>query len=413
MSVFRNISFLSAYFSYDQKLDTDSVLISSGWRRKEFDDGTIADYRNFFYPEFVDFSLGNSVKESSVRIYGHEVNEFVDVCGVEVGIKDIKLYLMPYGMALFAIHVEMESDSLNDFTLALFNMREKRKWSLPALKAFFDKGVTPVKEAAVSLGCQSANIIEMGNKFKIFQIVNTEDRNNYPENMDTTLFELGVLGKIGGCSENDPDGPSRSYIDHILKTNRLSFFNNWTGLALFDTFTIMAFKATPWMLNTWTEDYFSMIYIHNLFSKFYLFRLNSRFRIRPEDGKELENEYNEFERLYSFHKISYNFLPGEINKAMDRGLDISEEKELVANYIMSYNKHKDDEDSKRLNRILTFLAVVTVFSTIWDFSSMLNAMWPFKEYALTPEIGFRAVILLTLLSVILVIIFILRRSKLK
>lgn len=411
MSTYTDTSFLCSYFSYDPLTNTDQILLSAGWKRVDFDDELVATYKNFFYPEFIDFSLGNHERQGSMSVYAKDIDTTVDVNGVEVAINDIRIYIMPYGMVVFAIHVEMVSDSLDDFTLALFNMREKSKWDSLKVQEFHEKGLLPVKEIAISLGCKSGNIIEMGNKLKVFQIVNTEKRENYDENMDYTLFELGMLGKIGGCSANDPNSPSKSYIDHIINNNRLSFFNNWTGLALFDTFTIMAYKATAWMIDTWINDYFSMIYIHNIFSKFYLFRLNYRFRTHPEDGREIENEYNEFERLYSFNKLSYNFLPGEINKAMDRGLEISEEKKLIANYISSYNKEKDEEESKRLDRILTFLAVVTVFSTIWDFSCMLNAMWPFENFDFSTEAGFRIIVLLTLLSVILVIIAIIKKPK--
>lgn len=411
MSLFTNTSFLCSYFSYNQLKDTNAVLSSSGWRRIEFSNELIGEYKNFFYPEFIDFSMGNSVSGESVCVYSKDLDTDVNICDFPVKIKDVRLYVMPYAMIVFAIHVDMESDSLDNFTLALYNMREKSKWNTPNLKEFHDKVLSPVINTAVSLGCESGNIIEMGNKLKVFQIVNTDERDNYGENIDHTLFELGILGKIGGCSANNPDSPSKSYIDRTIKSNRLSFFNNWTGLALFDTFTIMAYKVAPWMIATWIDDYFSMIYIHSLFSKFYLFRLNYRFRTNPENAKQMEIEYNEFERRFSFNKISYNFLPGEINSAMDRGLDISEEKKLIALHISSYNKEKDEEDSQRLDRILTFLAIVTVFSTIWDFSCMLNAMWPFESFSVNAEFGFRIVVLLTLLAVIFVIFAIMKRAR--
>lgn len=410
MSTFCNTSFLCAYFSYDQHLNPNDILVNNGWEQVCFDNKAIEEYKQFYYPEFVDYSLTGS-GNNGAKIYTRTIEAQIEVCKVPVLIKESKIYILPYGMALFSIRVEMKSETLNNFTLALFNMREKRRWSSPDLKEFCDHALESVKEAASLLGCRSGNIVEMGNKLKIFQIITAKERRQYPDNLDNTLFELGVLGKIGGCSENDPDSPSKTYIHQIIENNRLSFFNNWMGLALFDTFTIMGFSVTPWMEEAWITDYFSMIYIHNLFSKFYLFQLNSRFRLHPENGKELENEYNEFQRLYTFHKISYNFMPGQINKAMDRALEISEEKKLVADYISGYNKMKDDESSARLDRILTFLAIVTVFSTIWDFSSMLNAMWPFQDFALTVEAGFRIVVLLTLLAVILVIITIIRKPR--
>lgn len=410
MSTFSNVSFLCAYFNYDTSLNPDNVLSAAGWSRKITDSATIDSYKQFYYPEYIDFMLGNCHKDSA-RIYDKTIGQSIEVCGVEIMLKNIRLYIMPYGMALYTLHVEMNSDTLNDFTLALFSMREMSRWHTPKVEQFYDKGIRIVSEAAVLLGGEPGKVIEMGNKLKVFQIVNTSDGKNYGKDPDTTLFELGTLGKIGGCSTNDPNSPSRSYIDNVLKKNTLSFFNNWKGLALFDTFTIMAINASSYNLETWTDDYFSIIYIHNLYSKFYLFRLNSDFRLHPESGEDLESEYQEFERQYSFNKISYNFLPGQIDIAIDKALEISEEKHLVANYIRTCNEQKAEETSKRLDRILTFLAIVTVFSTIWDISCMINAMWPFEEHGLTVELGYRLVVLLILLTVILIIFSILRKSK--
>lgn len=410
MATFSNISFLSAYFNYNPSSGFDDVLQSAGWSRKIYGKETIDCYKQFYYPEYIDFMLGDDTSDTA-QIYTKSIEEIIKVSGVSVMLKNITLHLMPFGMVLFSIHVAMESDNLNDFTWALFSMREMSKWNTPQLKEFSDKGICVVSNAARLLGSKSENIIEMGNKLKVFQIFNATNGTDYGSNPDITLFELGTLGKIGGCSANNPDSPSKFYIDNVLKKDRLSFYNNWSALALFDTFTIMATNAKPHNLETWTDDYFSIIYLHNLFSKFYLFRLNSNFRLHPESGEMLEDEYDEFDRRFSFNKISYNFLPGQIDIAIDRALEISEEKEMVAKYIRTCNTLKSEAAAKRLDKILTFLAIVTVFSTIWDISSMLNAMWPFNEFSVTTEQGFRCVVSLILIALILVIISILRKPK--
>lgn len=410
MATFNLTAFLCGYFSYNTQSDPSAVLSAAGWEKSASNEKIIADYRQYYYSEFVDFSFASNPDKGAVKYtLNKEKKIFVD--NIASSLLKLDIYLMPYGMALYSIKLSMESDELNEFTLALYKMREFRLWNNPELSGFCNEAIKPIWNVARSLGYTGNSIIENGNKLKIFQIVTADERCDYPENASQTLFELGTLGKVGGCSEGNPDSPSKRYIEDVLEKNRLSYFNNWTGMALFDTFTIMAFSVSRWVKVIWEEDYFSMIYIHSLFCKFYLFRLNTRFRLNPENGEILENEYKEFARRFVFNKISYNFLPGEIDKSIDTALEISEEKCLISNHISEYNRVKADESSHRLNRILTFLTFVTVFSTIWDLASMLNAMWPFQVFSATIESGFRFVVSTITLAVLAIVIFMLRQPK--
>lgn len=409
MPAFNNTAFLCAYFSFNENADTDSILTSGGWSKVCHDKGSIETYKQFYYPGFIEFFMGGG-EGTEVGKYTKKIEETISVGDANVIIKDIVIYMMPYGMALYSIHTEQESDNLDTFTLSLFKMREMRRWNMEELTNFHTKAIAPIEKTALSLGCRGG-IIENGNKLKVFQIITAPDKSHFDNDTDTLLFELGTLGKVGGCSHDAPDSPSRSYIEQTVQGNRLSFFNNWKGLALFDTFTILGYDVKPWVRETWATDYFSMIYIHSLYCKFYLFKLNARFRDNPRQGEVLEKEYHDFERLYTFHRISYNFLPDEIDKAIDKALEITEEKKLLAGYISDYNKLHAEESSKRLNRLLTFLAIVTVFSTIWDFACMVNALLPFNEYAATVENGFRIVVSLTLLTVVVAIISMLKKPE--
>lgn len=408
MAQYTDISFLCAYFSYDSRLDAGAALDAAGWRRVSYDAATVAGYKNYFYPEFVDMALGQVPSQSFAR-YTMEMGRPVSMpSGHDVEIKEISVYVMPFGMALYAIRVDQTSDSLNDFTLTLFRMREVSRWDAEGMEEWREAVINPLRGVAAALHAASDTIVENGNKLKIFQIVTMPGREEFAADTDITLFELGTLGRIGGCRSNDADSTSDSYIRRLLDGNKLSFYNNWCGLALFDTFTMMGYDVKPWMLSTWIDDYFAMIYVHSLFCKFYLFRLNARFRANPGEGERLEEESREFDRLYTFHRISYNFLPGEIDRAIDHALEIHDEKTLLKEYISMCNEAREKKSSVRLNRILTFLAIVTVFSTVWDFSSMLNAMYPLSSIAPTIEAGFRLVVSLTMLIVVVTIIALLR-----
>lgn len=412
MSSYSNTAFLCAYFSIDGNTGVETILASEGWRRQHPDDDIIRTYKQYFYPEFVDFCMGTA-PGMSVGTYTRTIDQAISVGGKEVLIKNITIYIMPYGLALYSIHTEQHSDNPNDFTLSLFRMRELRNWDHEELTEFHTTAIQPLATAAGALGYVGQSIIENGNKLKVFQIVTTVDMSGLGDDMDTLLFELGTLGRVGGCSQNAPDSPSGQYTSRILKENSLSFYNNWKGLALFDTFTMLGFGVKPWVLETWSTDYFSMIYIHSLYCKFYLFRLNTRFRAHPEEGDALEGEYNDFERLYTFHRLSYNFLPNEIDKAIDKALEISEEQRLISAHISDYNKLKGEESSKRLDKLLTFLTIVTVFSTVWDFSSMINAMVPFDAYTTTAENGFRLIVSVTIVTLVVAVLLMLRKPHRK
>lgn len=406
MSIYTYNGFLCASFSYDASLKSFETLLGNEWQSVTLNRNEIKIYEHYFYPEFVEFSYSAGTSR-----YCLSVDRKLEFDGLTVNVKYLNLYLMPYGVALYSIHVEIESDSLNDITFVMSRLRNVHMRADEKLERLHNEIIKPVKQAAARLGHKGVSIVENGNKYKVFQIVTADSADAFGNSIGDTLFEVATLSKIGGCAAGDSNSPSREYVDKILHDHRLSFYNNWTGLALNDTFSILAYEVQPWILKSWIDDYFSMIYIHGLFCKFYLFRLNSRFREYPERGEKFEDEFNEFERLYTFNRISYNFMPEEIDRAIDRSLQISEEKRLLSGYIKKCNKQQADNSSKRLDRILTFLAIVTVASTIWDFSSMVDAMWPFSELAGSTQMGFRIVVGLTLLFLVVMVILILRPRK--
>lgn len=426
MSKYSDIAFLCASFSVSRTADRKSVLEALGWERQVFDEVCVNEHKAYFYPEFVDFSSGHSKEGEGVHRYVKKVGRRMEslsctdesnvnmqsdsVAGPITEVVSVTLYDMPYGMMLYAIRVDQKSDSLNDFTLNLSRLRNVMRCDNAWMAELEECALAPLREVAQALG-DGTCIVENGNKFKVFQIVVSEHKPDDDAESGDTLFELGTLGKIGGCSAQSPDSPSRAYIEHLLKDNTLSFFNNWNALALFDTFTIRGYAVHPWVMSTWIDNYFSMIYMHSLFCKFYLFRLNARFRAMPEHGDKLEEEYNDFQRRYVFHRISYNFLPYEIDAAIDRALEIEKEMKMLKSYIKTYNEERSRMSTGRFDRILTFLAVLTVASTLWDFSSMINAMYPLDRYAGTLEAGFRSVVSLAILVILITVIMILRRRK--
>lgn len=414
MTRFVDKCFLCGYFSTTVAPEQAGLsLASSGWSREVCTRNDVDEYRRFYYPEFVDFWLGDGgscpVTTFSV-VYAPQV-PVDDVVAADAGctarLRGMRLCMMPLGMALYAVEVDLEGDDLNAFTLFLSRLRSR-----PEASEAVAAGLCQIRS---SLGLDmSAGMMESGNKLKVFQIVRCLSADGVGAvAADATLFQLGSLSRVAPYDPSDPAEISAAYLDSTIRDHKLSFYNNWSALALFDTFTILAGDVPDWMVGNWCDDYFGKIYMHSLFCKYFLYRQNMRFRACPERGDQLEEELNEFERRYCFNRISYNFMPGEIDKAIDRALDIAQERRLLQASIRASNEERSKASDRRLNSLLTLLTVLTVASTLWDFSSMVNALYPFGEGLGSETTGFRLVVSVTMLLILVAVICIVLPRKVR
>ena len=342
---------------------------------------------------------------------------------------------MPFNLALFSIHIEQETTNLDDCTLLLFNLRSIYDYN-DTHKPFVDKAILPLMEVhQLMTGTKSDDfsvLVENGNKFRIFQIINSHDESllSMSQNdRDNLLYELATVSKITKPGEVDEYSASESYLQKVIKQSKISVFRNWSGLALMDTFTIHAYGASQWLVDNWTDNYFRMIYIHSLYQKIYLFNLNIRFRktlgqsvptwksklqsinIKPTDVGQLVDEYESFEQQCCFNKISYNFLPLEIARAIDKGLEIKEERFQLFKVMEKEQNRKEEANDRRVNMLLFCLSLLALFSAIWDISCLLDNMYPYKDYMGSEHLGYRTVALMLLAFVSIVFIAIYRRKK--
>ena len=129
------------------------------------------------------------------------------------------------------------------------------------------------------------------------------------------------------------------------------------------------------------------------------------------DISKLLDEYESFEQKCCFHKISYNFLPLEIAEAIDKGLEIREEREQLYSMMEKEKNRRDEANDTMVNTSLFCISLLTLFSAIWDLSCLLDQMYPFAEYLGGQTFGYRTVAILLFLTVCLVLISIFRRKK--
>ncbi len=352
------------------------------WTQERYTDEKIHECESFYLPEFVRFNLNpEAVEFGAMSRYRMAVDRTLQMA-VPVTIPEMRLYVMPFNMALFAVRVEMESEDINAITTVLSKMRNlARSAELPE---FFETVLKPIKDTYILLTGKAEaeysckQLVEDGNKFKIFQIAQLQPEVDDVKDKDVLLFELGTVAPIGSYDEKSLYSASESYYNRLLSENKLSIFNNWSCLSLTDTVTILAENSPAWLVDNWINDYFGLIYIWQLFRKNYIFRLTRNFRFEKKDPEKLIKESFEFEKKCSFNIISYNFLPEEFKRCVEHGLKIEEDKEVLYQLLEQENTSREKDSDSKMNYLLFFMTCLTMFSTIYDACGLINEMFPYE-----------------------------------
>lgn len=419
MNKFHQSAFLCGYFNVTMQ-EKRAFRFPEGWKELVYPHDVVEEYKKFFYPEFVDFNLSVD-KPGCIHSYRYEIQQDISFCYDNKEIyfycKNITAYVMPYNILIYSIEIEQETGELDRITRMMSSLRAVMYYKEDEHSQFIEVVIKPILELySLTNGGKDPvgfdRLVENGNKLKIFQIINSDSFLDISEeSKDVLLFELGTLSKIGAYEKHEDNGISTGYLTSVLQKNKVSFYNNWSALSLLDTFTILSVKAPSWLLENWVDTYFRLIYIHGLFLKFYLFRLNIRFRKDADKISKLEDELVEFESTYCFPKISYNFLPLEIYKIIDTGLEISEERSLLYHLIDVENQRREKKNDKKVNKFLIFLTLLTMFSTLWDSSCLFNELYPYSEYVGSTVAGYKMVVSFLSLIIVIVIILIFNKKK--
>jgi len=375
---------------------------------------------NYYYPEFVDFNFGANT--NSIRRFTWSVSTYIpvevgfgdNVHSVNTYVDNITLYQAPFDLTLFSVRIDLDCIG-NDVTAAVSRLRNID--SIGKVNARFAEAVlNPLmsvyrryspfaKEIAGTADTECyQRLVEHGNKLKVFQISVIDEIEWDSLDPDKLLFEVGTLAPIGSYDPENDFSPSKAYFDRIMEGNSVSVFNNWKALSLFDTFTFLGHDISEGNLSNWRDNYFGMLYISELFVKFYLFRLNNDFRISHERADKLLEQFDEFEYSCWFDHVSYNFLPRLLHKAMEEGLEILPEKQRLYQMIAQQKDKREKRDDQRMNNLLFYLTLFTTFSMVWDASSLFNEMYPYETYLGSYIEGVRLVSYSLLLVVLLIII---------
>ena len=432
-------AFLCGYFTRNIQANFEKME-SDGWERKIPVAKHVADMKRIYYPEFVDFCFADADATRGCvelsRKVGVQTVLVTKSGNVELTIDGLSLYLMPMDVTLLKIGVSFEVDDLNKATAVLASLRMVDYYSAEDHGEFIRLAIDPLLEQYRALtgsdDCGVSRLVEQGNKFRIFQIVNSlksdDDADTATMLSDVTLYQMGSVSKVTN-GELKGSGVSEVYLNKILDESRVSVFDSWHALALNDTFTVHGENLSPKLIAQWSECYFGMIYLHSLMVKSFLFGLNVQLREALQDRTTalrqlstafgvsrspidaLVQRFEEFERKCCFHKVSYNFLPVLLDEAIDKGLCIAEEKEQLYVVIDKEKGRRDAANDRLVNGLLFVLSLLTLFSAIWDFSCLLNEMYPYSDYFTSSNMGYRWVTLLVVVLLVGVVSRLFSRRK--
>jgi len=191
-----------------------------------------------------------------------------------------------------------------------------------------------------------------GSKFKVFSVIDCEvsavDRQNL-------LFDLGTSSPLKSSIGEGNFAPHPDYFTEVMK-NKISIFNNWESLCLFDSFTTIGngILINAGQKITWEDSYFR-IYLFRLFFKYNLYRYNSDLH---DNTVKLRNQFEKFLNNYNLSHISFNFLPNEMFNKIGEALHLDEELNTFQSRINRISSAIQEEKQSRTNSLLQFVSVL-------------------------------------------------------
>lgn len=407
-----NTVFLCGYFSAKKPL---VASVFEGWTREEHSQASRDELSNYYLPEFASFMM------DEMRHYTQVVGKpcalrFSDTEEATFDIVRLHLWSAPFNLLLFAVEIEFKGIEFNLMTKVLNSLRNCVYYN-NLHSNFINAALSPmvrlynqVTDGSLAFGGNLTDLIENGNKFKLFQAV-TPTGPVADDDLDLLLFDTGTLARH---TPNSTGMNAVDYYQSIMEKHRISVFNGWKGLALLDTFTMLSIDTPEWVVNNWKTDYFGMIYVYQLFRKVFLYNVNTRYRKRTEDVEVLEDQLEQFEKDYSFRSVSYNFLPNVINDAIGSSLDTDSDSRQLYQMINSEMEKRREHSEERTNKFLTFLAVMAMFSAIFDITCLLDNTFDFSLLFGDGKTGYRFVAsVLTALVVAVYLLITLKQRKKK
>lgn len=331
-----------------------------------------ADLNKYYYPPFVESllpALGTDERNGGYDCYT-EIKRFRKILGKElkiswnghdcpVMIEYLDVFTFPDNLLIFSFRITYTDPQPESISAVNYHLREY----------YNANELSEIKRYLKPIIGEDPEII--GNKLKLFNYLEHEPAESV--SVDYLLYDIGTCSPIGSAAGLAPDfQPSEVYFNKLFRENSIEVFSTWKALSLFDSFTVAINKA-PHHPEIWEYSYFNLIYMHTLYVKYFLYRLNNRFHKQYKYKIEgLVENFNQFDHIYNLNSISHNFLPQTLYDKLRVSLEIEEELEIMRSNLEIANQRAFKKRNLKLSRILSFIAFLTIITTILDGSVYIN-----------------------------------------
>lgn len=284
------------------------------------------------------------------------------------------------------------------------------------LAGLYDVTADPEKRIAsgpmTALGI--SRLVEHGNKMKIYQclaIDESELEETWAYSRRNLLFEIAtgcpMYSSIDKCSTYCP---SADYLQEIQANNLISCFDNWDGLALRDTFTLLSYRFDASVFRQFRELYYRHIFVNTYYIDQQLIRFNNDYRNFHASRRQTKEKFLAFHQQYNYDRVSYNFLPQLIYEKMRFGLGVNEETQHLEQQLQIAAEKDEKARDNSLNLLVFLLSAIALISAIKDGSDLV-----IQNMELFPEsvCSYRALggVVLSFAALAIVFSFIYRSTK--
>ena len=309
-----------------------------------------------------------------------------------------EVFLFPNQIGLFSLTIEINKNekSLEEINDIIFLSRQFETQTSTELK--WHEWITKNLICEIELRSKKNKVVKAdeysGSKFKLFSVIDCEEK----ENRSALLFDMATASRLGTGNGSGDNAPSIEYVEDVSK-NKISVFNNWEALCLFDSFTCVGngILKEDWQISTWEYTYFR-IYLFRLFFKYNIYRYNSELHDKPV---KLRSQFEGFLNDYNLSHISFNFLPNELFEKMGLALKLDEELSAFQNRINKLSSAIQEEKQSRTNMLLQ---AVTALGAISSVQPILNGLSIAKDYLGLSSLLFYTLLMMLILGIVLFII---------
>ena len=323
---------------------------------------------------------------------------------LNVTVINVELYTFKEGLHFFSIEVSIKQNELMHYSDLTFVINKfSSKVIINQLETPWVSWIEANCLAGIKIASTEKQDVKVddysGSKFKLFTVLDLAESID-AITRDELLYDIGCGAKIGSAGGTEYFSPSQDYYLSLLK-NKISVFNNYTVLPLFDSVTAIGHKIIDNTgkidkRKTWSQSYFRII-LYNLFIKYNLFRYNSQLQEESTtDIVELRDKFENFLNTYNFSHISYNFLPNLIFQNHRESLDIENELKLFQKRIIRISESIKEEQQKRSNALL---GIVGVFTSI----GAVQPIYEFVEHS-RETLNISAILFYCLVGIILILL---------